>query len=751
VLADSHREALARSGIDPERAGSRGYETITDRARLAELGITPAGRRVPGLLVPLRDVRGAVWGYQYRPDAPRMTDAGRLIKYETPTGQRNGLDVPCGSGPALADPSEPLWVTEGSKKADCAAAHGLCCVAFSGVWNWRGTNEVGGKVVIADWNDVALNGRRVVIGYDGDVASKPTVRQAMLALGAYLATRGAHPEYLHLPDTEDKTGLDDFLMGHTVEELWKLVTPVPPGVTRVDPQQRKKPLPPFGSIDGAALLDDVRAWFARFICVVDDGDLDVLALWTVHTHLATELRTSPRLLITSPIHESGKTTLLEHLERLCRNTVQAAVISSEALLPRMLEQELYTVLLDEAHRSLRPDKPGVEDLLSVINTDYRFGAARPVLMPAGNGEWKVRKMSTFAPVALAGNSPQLPDDTVSRTLRVLMYPDVADIAEETDWEFLDDEAKALATRIADWADSVRAMIGQTVVDLPNGCTRRARERWRPLKRIAELAGGRWPIATDDQIRADLAQEEAERRDGLRHRPPEVTVLDDLYAVWPADDEGPLAFAATSDLVRLLLRHNPDYWGVDSPYGKQLTAHRFGRLLSAAAKATSKRPGGRGPRGFLHSQLETAWDRLAVAKRGWSDEDDQDAHGDHADQRIYEDDDQTKADTPSSQESGATCFTGETGYGPDDDPNRINRHNSLHRFPRGMPEVGYFADFDDRCCWDCGSQLTSGDPDGDYCAECAEVRLAKCPPRDTGEDPDAPGSRNATPETAPENT
>ena len=36
-------------------------------------------------------------------------------------------------------------------------------------------------------------------------------------------------EYLHLPDTDDKTGLDDYLMaGHAVEDLWRLVEATPP-------------------------------------------------------------------------------------------------------------------------------------------------------------------------------------------------------------------------------------------------------------------------------------------------------------------------------------------------------------------------------------------------------------------------------------------------------------------------------------------------------------------------------------------
>jgi hypothetical protein len=70
----------------------------------------------------------------------------------------NGIDVPPGVGPMLGDPGVPLWITEGVKKADWAALHGLCCVALPGVWSWRGTNGAGGRVGVADWHDIALNG-----------------------------------------------------------------------------------------------------------------------------------------------------------------------------------------------------------------------------------------------------------------------------------------------------------------------------------------------------------------------------------------------------------------------------------------------------------------------------------------------------------------------------------------------------------------------------------------------------------------
>jgi hypothetical protein len=241
-ISPDHLTTLAASGITPGHAALRGYETITDHRRLGDLRIaTAARRRVPGLLIPLLRPDGSTWGHQYRPDNPRLRD-GKPVKYETPWQQSNGLDIPPGIADQLRDPAVPLWITEGSKKADCGAIHGLCIVALSGEWNWLHTNSAGGKMALPEWRDCALNRRRVIIAFDGDQARNPAVQKAAHELAAYLATKGAHVEYLHLPDTDDKTGLDDFLMaGHTVEELRRLANRTSPGLTTRTASRSRQP------------------------------------------------------------------------------------------------------------------------------------------------------------------------------------------------------------------------------------------------------------------------------------------------------------------------------------------------------------------------------------------------------------------------------------------------------------------------------------------------------------------------------
>jgi 5S rRNA maturation endonuclease (ribonuclease M5) len=368
-------------------------------------------------------------------------------------------------------------------------------------------------------------------------------------------------------------------------------------------------LVPVEAADGAELLGDIKEWFQRFIAVTDPDDLNILSLWTVHTHLVIELYTTPRLQVDSVIFGSGKTTVLDHLNRLCQSPVQAASLSSPALIPRMLETKIRTILLDEIDRSLRPDKPGVEDLFAILNSGYRFGATRPVLVPTKGGGWETNDMPTYAPIAMAGNSPNLPPDTVSRSIRILLMPDLDGTVEDSDWEMIGDDAEQFRCRIAEWADSVRPRVKGMAVELPARCIGRSKEKWRPLMRVAVAAGGDWPGIVDRLIRKSLAEDEAEREAGLKAQPPGMVMLIDLYAIWPKEEP----FVPTRELVDKLIGRNPDYWGAGSAYGKPLTETRMGRLITQAAKVTSGRPDTHGPRGYARSALEPVWRRLGIGR------------------------------------------------------------------------------------------------------------------------------------------
>lgn len=358
-------------------------------------------------------------------------------------------------------------------------------------------------------------------------------------------------------------------------------------------------------LNGDDLILDVCAWLDRYIVTMTPDDTLTLALWAVHTYLVHETYTTPRLLIDSPMPGSGKTTCLEHLHRLSRRPVQMATVSSPAMIPRMLNNGPRTLLIDEADRALRPDKDGVEDLLAVLNSGYKRGGTRPVLVPVQGGGWDAQEMSTFAPVAMAGNNPALPDDTRSRCIRVLLLPDTHGQAEDSDWELIETEADELGARVADWADEVRDQMGECRDDLPATVRGRFKEKWRPLRRIAQAAGGRYVTDVDRLAEADVEQVKADTEDGLTRERPAVVLLTDIAAVWPDGTD----FLPTAELIGMLVRHNPDAWGTGSPFGKPLTAHRLGRMLSQSYRVNSERPHTQGPRGYVHSALVPVWSRM----------------------------------------------------------------------------------------------------------------------------------------------
>jgi DNA polymerase-1 len=241
---------LEASAVNREVAEARGYRSITTRAELTRLGFGDSQRRVPALLIPVRNVHGEIATYQLRADEPRML-RGKSVKYETPAGARMVLDVPPGAREWLCDPKIPLFITEGIRKADAAVSKGLCCIALLGVWNWRGSNQDGGKVALADWESIALNGRVIYIVFDSDVVQKREVWKALERLQSFLESRGAtvHVQCLPPGPMGEKVGLDDYLAsGHTVEHLLALPAPTQP--SSVEEDATADPDAPYQTSDG---------------------------------------------------------------------------------------------------------------------------------------------------------------------------------------------------------------------------------------------------------------------------------------------------------------------------------------------------------------------------------------------------------------------------------------------------------------------------------------------------------------------
>ncbi|MFV9507541.1 MAG: DUF927 domain-containing protein [Oscillochloridaceae bacterium umkhey_bin13] len=218
----------------------RGYRSIQGLDQWTALGCAPISKQFAhvGLAFPVYRL-GQLEPYTWvlRPDHPRLS-RGRPIKYEWPKGLPPCFDVLPRYRTALTDPAVPLWFTEGAKKADAlATAYGdaIIPVNLNGVWGFRGTRSGGGKLVLPDVDEIAWNGRRVVLAFDSDVVRKAPVAAALRRLAALLIARGvSEVQMLVLPHLGDeKLGVDDFLgRGHTTQELESHLTTLQSGLAQ---------------------------------------------------------------------------------------------------------------------------------------------------------------------------------------------------------------------------------------------------------------------------------------------------------------------------------------------------------------------------------------------------------------------------------------------------------------------------------------------------------------------------------------
>lgn len=241
--------------------------------------------------------------------------------------------------------------------------------------------------------------------------------------------------------------------------------------------------------DGASLLDEVARTLRRFIAFDRNADADVLAVWSLGTHCFELFNIFPRVAVTSPEKECGKSTVLAVLALLVARPVMSSNVTP-AVVFRVVEEYRPTLLIDELDTFLKDDKNELDGLFN--SGHHRNGFA-----------WRVEKINeklvpcrfaTFAPLAfgLIGR----PKETLgSRSLSIWMLRKDGDQHVER----LDpDEEPAqvelferLRRQLLRWAkDNAKAI--QEQHPEANGLGNRAYDNWRPLLKIAGVVGGDWP-------------------------------------------------------------------------------------------------------------------------------------------------------------------------------------------------------------------------------------------------------------------
>lgn len=183
--------------------------------------------------VPMRDQRKHDF-FRIRFRAPLPVGAkGERMKYSVMPGAGNHCYIPADAHkPLMEAPSEPLFLTEGEKKSVKATKSGLPTIGLPGIWNWLASKnerkEAGAEHKIhQDLLPYLSAGRDVYLIYDSDSRDGKRKAGQFTRNASYLAAEldkmGCHLYRVDVPQESDdaKTGLDDYLLNHSVEEFLK--------------------------------------------------------------------------------------------------------------------------------------------------------------------------------------------------------------------------------------------------------------------------------------------------------------------------------------------------------------------------------------------------------------------------------------------------------------------------------------------------------------------------------------------------
>jgi uncharacterized protein DUF3631 len=286
------------------------------------------------------------------------------------------------------------------------------------------------------------------------------------------------------------------------------------------------------------VVDRVADFIERFVFLKTKSLYELLALWTISTHMQAEFEFTGYIFAYSPEPQSGKSRLLEVLELLVAHPSGILISPSEAVLFRTAHG--HTQLLDEVDGWTNR-----EFLRSVLNAGFRRGATVKRVEDGSSG-YEVASFPVFAPRALAGIGSKILDGTTrDRTFQFEMVRQMPDERREKfRTRTAGPEAKLITSEVAKWVDENRHRVAQLYERADFPCLQKFRDRTidvtEPLAAILEVAYAKSPGL--EQARNDLLEAVALTRKDQPALADDPRILEALAKL--AESEDPLVGNAT---------------------------------------------------------------------------------------------------------------------------------------------------------------------------------------------------------------
>lgn len=352
---------------------------------------------------------------------------------------------------------------------------------------------------------------------------------------------------------------------------------------------------PIASADN---LDDTLAMLKRFLVLKSEHHYIAQVLWIFSTHAIEFTDFAPRLGIWSPEKRCGKSLNLEVVGYLSARTIRTGDISPAALF-RLIGQDLQppTVLIDESD-AIWGGKGNIEKgeaLRQIANSGFKRGQV--AIRMGGKGMDEIKEFPVFSHLALAGiGTSAIPETVADRAIMVEMR---RKLAHEEIEEFESDEVAEIFDGLRHEIETMMASRGKELRDIKvekiPELNARARDKWKPLLRIATLGGEEW---LERARQAAIALDSGEG--DLGEMGEQLRLLRDIHAVFKVSQ------LSSTDLLYLLNEDVEGEWRHKHPWN----AHILARMLKQYG-ITPKRLGSgyeRNRRGYHLADFEDVWSR-----------------------------------------------------------------------------------------------------------------------------------------------
>jgi putative DNA primase/helicase len=335
-------------------------------------------------------------------------------------------------------------------------------------------------------------------------------------------------------------------------------------------------------VDGAALLNNLRQIFRRYVVLPTGADI-VLSLWVLHAWTMDAGDISPLMVLVSPTKRCGKTSVLILMYFLTPRSELSSNITAPALF-RYIEDVRPTLLIDEADSFAKDN----EELRGILNSGHTKAAANVIR----NVDHKPRRFSTWAPKAIA-TIGTLADTLEDRAVVVRLQRKPPGATVERLGRRDNADFAALRSQAARWAADNFDELADPDPKMPK-LNDRAADNWRPLLAIADLAGGTWP----EEARRAACLLSGEQQDGAIG----VELLRDIRSTFGDDD-----VIRSSDLVAKLTADAERPWA-EWKHGRPLTQKQLAGLLAPfhIISLTVHPPGLPDGKGYRRIDFEEAW-------------------------------------------------------------------------------------------------------------------------------------------------